>query len=99
MRIVSPVFTDNILPGRRFSGRLKTLPRERGNPMPPMIQVENSGRLAGSRALSRSSARLVAALFLAIFGIGLVYATGFAGSHVLHNAAHDARHANGFPCH
>ncbi len=67
--------------------------------MPPMIQIENSGRLAGSRALSRSATRLIAALILAVFGLGLVYAVGFAGPHILHNAAHDARHANGFPCH
>jgi cobalt transporter subunit CbtB len=27
------------------------------------------------------------------------YGIGFAGAEVLHNAAHDARHANNFPCH
>jgi cobalt transporter subunit CbtB len=28
-----------------------------------------------------------------------VYGIGFAGADILHNAAHDARHANNFPCH
>ena len=32
-------------------------------------------------------------------GLGLIGGVGFAGADVLHNAAHDARHAAGFPCH
>lgn len=44
------------------------------------------------------SVRVAAALLLFIAGSFLVYAVGFANSHVLHNAAHDVRHAV-FPCH
>jgi len=36
------------------------------------------------------------ALFL---GLGLVYVAGFSTASVAHNAAHDSRHAQGFPCH
>ena len=45
------------------------------------------------------SDRLAAILVAAFFGLGLVYASGFATPTVLHNAAHDMRHATGFPCH
>ncbi len=34
-----------------------------------------------------------------IAGLGLVFAGGLASSSVLHDAAHDARHALAFPCH
>lgn len=49
--------------------------------------------------LSARSAALAAAMILAVFGGVFVYGIGFAGADVLHNAAHDARHANNFPCH
>ena len=39
---------------------------------------------------------LAAALML---GLGLVWAAGFASASVVHDAAHDQRHAVGFPCH
>ena len=39
---------------------------------------------------------LAAALML---GLGLVWAAGFADAQTLHDAAHDTRHAVGFPCH
>ncbi|NND48714.1 MAG: CbtB-domain containing protein [Rhizobiales bacterium] len=42
--------------------------------------------------------RLAAALVFAL-GAFLVFGTGFAGSHTLHNAAHDSRHSFAFPCH
>ena len=37
--------------------------------------------------------------FAIVLGIGLVAVIGFAGGDMLHNAAHDLRHASGFPCH
>jgi cobalt transporter subunit CbtB len=43
--------------------------------------------------------RIIAALSAACFGLILLYASGFAEVEVLHNAAHDTRHAAGFPCH
>jgi len=39
---------------------------------------------------------VVAALLLGAF---LVFAAGFAGPEIVHNAAHDSRHAFTFPCH
>ncbi|MEJ1157198.1 CbtB domain-containing protein [Prosthecomicrobium sp. N25] len=42
---------------------------------------------------------LKAAAVAALFGIALVFTTGFAHPEILHNAAHDSRHAMNFPCH
>ena len=46
-----------------------------------------------------ASNRIIAAIFAAALGFSTLYGIGFAQSEVLHNAAHDARHAAGFPCH
>jgi cobalt transporter subunit CbtB len=39
------------------------------------------------------------ALMAMMFGIFLVGTAGFSHMEVLHNAAHDTRHSNAFPCH
>jgi cobalt transporter subunit CbtB len=46
--------------------------------------------------LSQAVLPVVAALAL---GVLFVFAAGFAGPEVVHNAAHDSRHAFTFPCH
>jgi cobalt transporter subunit CbtB len=46
----------------------------------------------------RTDVRVAAAIAF-LFGIALVYTTGFAHSSTIHNAAHDTRHALSFPCH
>jgi len=50
--------------------------------------------LAGSKAARLAQA--FAAMMLGLFIIGMV---GFSHIDVLHNAAHDVRHSNAFPCH
>ena len=62
------------------------------------MSTSNASALRGARTESRSST-LVAVLSAALIGLGLIWGVGFAGATVLHNAAHDARHAAGFPCH
>jgi cobalt transporter subunit CbtB len=42
---------------------------------------------------------IIAAALAFVFGLGLVYTTGFAHPSTIHNAAHDTRHALSFPCH
>ncbi|MCW1841485.1 CbtB domain-containing protein [Prosthecomicrobium hirschii] len=42
---------------------------------------------------------LKAAAVAALMGLALVFTTGFAHPELLHNAAHDSRHAMNFPCH
>lgn len=52
-----------------------------------------------SAGLADLSGRLGQAGLLALLGLAFLFITGFAGADVLHNAAHDARHAFAFPCH
>ncbi len=39
------------------------------------------------------------ALLVLLLGLVVVYSVGFSPFTRAHNAAHDTRHANGFPCH
>jgi cobalt transporter subunit CbtB len=45
------------------------------------------------------TAPLLQALLAALLGVVLLTGVGFAHIEAVHNAAHDTRHANGFPCH
>lgn len=56
------------------------------------LSVQN---LTGTIPLSTVYA-VTAAVVVGVFIIGTV---GFAGSEILHNAAHDIRHSLSFPCH
>lgn len=42
---------------------------------------------------------LMTILLVAALGASMLLFSGFAQSAVLHDAAHDVRHAAGFPCH
>lgn len=46
-----------------------------------------------------SASGVMAALFCGMIGLGMVTLAGHVQSAALHDAAHDARHAAGFPCH
>jgi cobalt transporter subunit CbtB len=43
--------------------------------------------------------RATSILAVLTFGIVLLFAAGYAQATVLHDAAHDQRHAMAFPCH
>ncbi len=62
--------------------------------MSTQIQAAPAG-LQDRAAASRLGAAALA-LFLGSF---ILWGVGFAGNERLHNAAHDTRHSNGFPCH
>jgi len=54
------------------------------------------------RAIIRTglvSGRIIAAAVALAIGVAAITAVGFARNDFLHAAAHDARHAAGFPCH
>lgn len=59
----------------------------------------NQSETNATLASSQSGTRFMPVLAAAILGIGLLFAAGFANSEILHNAAHDSRHAASFPCH
>jgi cobalt transporter subunit CbtB len=43
--------------------------------------------------------RLAQSLMAMAFGLFIVGVVGFSHIDVIHNAAHDVRHSNAFPCH
>ena len=45
------------------------------------------------------SQRLTAAVFGGLLGAFILLGVGFANADLVHNAAHDSRHAISFPCH
>ena len=54
---------------------------------------------ASSSDQAERAGALYAVFIAVLLGIVLIAGSGFAGPEVLHNAAHDSRHANLFPCH
>ncbi|MYA87233.1 MAG: CbtB-domain containing protein [Boseongicola sp. SB0662_bin_57] len=50
-------------------------------------------------AEARSASAYIGVLVAALLGLGIVMLTGHVQADALHAAAHDIRHANGFPCH
>ena len=66
--------------------------------MQPTKTISAIASPAKTGAASRSGViiQAAAAIALGAFVIGMV---GFSQASVLHNAAHDTRHSNAFPCH
>ena len=58
--------------------------------------MTNSSMSTRLIAFDRQMVAGVVCLFLGLF---MVAGVGFAGPQAIHNAAHDTRHAVGFPCH
>ena len=52
-----------------------------------------------SIARLRLGSETLSIAFAAALGLGLIFVAGFADATVLHDAAHDQRHAIAFPCH
>jgi cobalt transporter subunit CbtB len=57
----------------------------------------DSSRAATTRSTSFAKPLQLAAIFL--LGAVMMFGVGFAQTSAVHNAAHDMRHAQGFPCH
>jgi cobalt transporter subunit CbtB len=55
--------------------------------------------IAAVRAAGHAHTDLMPIAFAAILGFGLIFVAGFSQASVLHDTAHDARHAMAFPCH
>ena len=49
--------------------------------------------------VANEAATIRAILVAAFLGLGLVFLAGFAPASALHNAAHDFRHVQNYPCH
>ena len=48
---------------------------------------------------SLSGSKLLAIVATAFIGLGIITVAGHVQAAALHDAAHDVRHATGFPCH
>ena len=49
--------------------------------------------------VSAVGTNVLPALFAVVLGLGIITLTGHVQASALHDAAHDVRHATGFPCH
>ncbi|MEZ5776874.1 MAG: CbtB domain-containing protein [Paracoccaceae bacterium] len=52
-----------------------------------------------NHSAAKTSTGLMSILFVALIGATVLLVAGHAQSATLHDAAHDMRHATGFPCH
>ena len=52
-----------------------------------------------SRGYIRHIATVKPAILAIVLGVFILYGVGFAQPQLLHDAAHDTRHAFAFPCH
>lgn len=50
-------------------------------------------------SLTKVSSAILPLLFMTALGLSVMFVAGHAQSATLHDAAHDIRHATGFPCH
>lgn len=48
---------------------------------------------------AKAASGLASVLAMVVIGLALNFVAGHAQSATLHDAAHDMRHATGFPCH
>ena len=60
------------------------------------MQQSQTAPLSSIAVSSNIIAQAVLAMTLGLFVVGVV---GFSHISAVHNAAHDVRHANAFPCH
>lgn len=61
--------------------------------------MSSPSAIAATPARNITAARRLPELFALLLGVAIFATVGMAGADVIHNAAHDARHATVFPCH
>ena len=59
----------------------------------------NTHAKAAVQTQAKTSTNMLVIAFAAFVGLGIVAITGHVQASALHDAAHDVRHATGFPCH
>ena len=52
-----------------------------------------------TKTASAARTGIVPVMFAVVLGLGIITLTGHVQAAALHDAAHDVRHATGFPCH
>jgi cobalt transporter subunit CbtB len=61
--------------------------------------MTNMTNTATKAATMTATSTLAQVLMVASLGLGMLFLAGHVQSSTLHDAAHDVRHATGFPCH
>lgn len=61
--------------------------------------TKNAHAIAATQTKARIDADLMGIAGAVLLGLTLLFAAGFAQASVLHDTAHDMRHAMSFPCH
>ncbi len=64
-----------------------------------MFAVPPAPTAAVDDARSRQSSHIMPATLALLLGTLVIGIAGFSHVDLVHNAAHDTRHSNGFPCH
>lgn len=68
-------------------------------------QMTTEGDMTETKILQKNikittlSERLAVAVLGGVLGAFILLGVGFASANLIHNAGHDARHVNSFPCH
>ncbi|WP_029059773.1 CbtB domain-containing protein [Stappia stellulata] len=57
------------------------------------------GTSVAAKSSSTQATPLIAAVASIVLGFAIVFVAGHVQANALHDAAHDVRHATGFPCH
>ena len=65
----------------------------------PAAGSPEASRAAAGAAGSLRASEIVALLGAVLIGLSVTWVVGHAQADTLHAAAHDTRHATGFPCH
>ena len=60
---------------------------------------DQTAEKAAKPAVTSKTSNLVQSAMAAFLGVFVIGFVGFSHLEVVHNAAHDVRHANAFPCH
>ena len=61
--------------------------------------TKNAQAIAQTQSKARIDADMMGIAGAVLLGLTLLFAAGFAQASVLHDTAHDMRHAMSFPCH
>jgi cobalt transporter subunit CbtB len=98
-RIVCTGTGDSGRLSRVFCQRFPTLPGSPAKQENSMQPSHCDSVIPAPIALPRRAAVIIQALLAMSLGIFIVGVVGFSHISVVHNAAHDTRHSNAFPCH
>lgn len=61
--------------------------------------MANDTTASQSAVLAASQSKVLPIALAAMMGVAIMFVAGHIQANALHDAAHDVRHATGFPCH